>query len=87
MSAKMLLYKQINNLDPKLVLKKLKELLKEDMPAGDATTDSVVLKDSKGVFAIQARESMIFCGNPIIENIFSPLEFNLKHVLPKLQKK
>ena len=71
MSAKMLLYKQINKLDPKLVVKKLKQFLKEDMPAGDATTESVVLKDTKEVFAIQARESMIFCGNPIIENIFS----------------
>ena len=71
MSAKMLLYKQINKLDPKLVAKKLKQFLKEDMPAGDATTESVVLKDTKEVFAIQAREPMIFCGNPIIENIFS----------------
>ena len=67
----MLLYKQINKLDPKLVAKKLKQFLKEDIPAGDATTESVVLKDTKEVFAIQARESMIFCGNPIIENIFS----------------
>ena len=52
----MLLYKQINKLDPKLVAKKLKQFLKEDMPAGDATTESVVLKDTKEVFAIQARE-------------------------------
>ena len=72
MSSAKLLYKQINKLDPKQVSKKLKELLKEDVPAGDATTKNIVLIDTKEVFAIQPRESMIFCGNPIIENIFSP---------------
>ena len=72
MSSVKLLYKQINKLDPKQVSKKLKEFLKEDAPAGDATTNNIVLIDTKEVFAIQPRESMIFCGNPIIENIFSP---------------
>ena len=72
MSSAKLLYKQINKLDPKQVSKKLKEFLKEDVPAGDATTKNTVLIDTKEVFAIQPRESMIFCGNPIIENIFSP---------------
>jgi len=72
MSSAKLLYKQINKLDPKQVSKKLKEFLKEDVPAGDATTKNIVLIDTKEVFAIQPRESMIFCGNPIIENIFSP---------------
>ena len=72
MSSAKLLYKQINKLDPKQVSQKLKEFLKEDVPAGDATTKNIVLKDTKEVFAIQPRESMIFCGNPVIENIFSP---------------
>ena len=72
MSSAKLLYKQINKLDPKQVSKKLKEFLKEDVPAGDATTKNIVLIDTKEVFAIQPRESMIFCGNTIIENIFSP---------------
>ena len=72
MNSAKLLYKQINRLDPKLVSKKLKEFLKEDVPAGDATTKNVVLTDTKEVFAVQPRESIIFCGNPIIENIFSP---------------
>ena len=72
MSSARLLYKQINKLDPKQVSKKLKEFLKEDVPAGDATTKNIVLIDTKEVFVIQPRESMIFCGNPIIENIFSP---------------
>ena len=67
----MLLYKQINRLDPKEVSKKLELFLKEDIPAGDATTDNVVLADTKEVFAIKSREPMVFCGNPIIENIFS----------------
>ena len=39
MSTAKLLYKQINKLDPKQVSKKLKEFLKEDVPAGDATTE------------------------------------------------
>ena len=72
MNSAKLLYKQINKLDPKQVSKKLKEFLKEDVPVGDATTKNIVLIDTKEVFAIQPRESMIFCGNPIIENIFSP---------------
>ena len=67
----MLLYKQINKLDPKQVSKKLELFLKEDIPAGDATTDNVVPADTKEVFAITSREPMVFCGNPIIENIFS----------------
>ena len=67
----MLLYKQINKLDPKQVSKNLELFLKEDIPAGDATTDNVVPADTKEVFAITSREPMVFCGNPIIENIFS----------------
>ena len=65
----MLLYKQINKLDPKQV-SKLELFLKEDIPAGDATTDNVVPADTKEVFAITSREPLV-CGNPIIENIFS----------------
>ena len=65
-----LLYKQIDKLDPKQVSKKLAMFLKEDVPAGDATTDNVVLKDTQEVFIIKSREPMVFCGNPIIKNIF-----------------
>ena len=71
MSTETLLYKQINKLDPKQVSKKLELFLKEDIPVGDVTTDNVVLADTKEVFAITSREPMVFCGNPIIENIFS----------------
>ena len=67
-----LLYKQIDRLDPKQVSKKLEVFLKEDLPAGDITTENVVLTDTEEVFAIKSREAMVFCGNPIIENIFSP---------------
>jgi len=85
MNTAKLLYKQINKLDPKQVSKKLKELLKEDIPTGDATTKNVVLIDTKEVFAIQAREPMIFCGNPIIENIFSP-KIKIKKMVKDGQK-
>ena len=71
MSTKKLLYKQIKSLDPQQVSKKLEVFLKEDLPSGDATTENVVLVDIKEAFAIKAREQMVFCGNPIIENIFS----------------
>ena len=71
MSTK-LLYKQIEKLDPKEVSKKLELFLKEDVPAGDATTENVVLTDTEEVFVVKSREPMVFCGNPIIENIFSP---------------
>ena len=72
MSTKTLLYKQIKSLDPKRVSKKLEVFLKEDIPSGDATTENVVLIDTEESFAIKSREPMVFCGNPIIENIFSP---------------
>tara|TARA_A100001011_G_C14305735_1_gene843015 strand:- start:504 stop:1376 length:873 start_codon:yes stop_codon:yes gene_type:complete len=72
MSTQKLLYKQIKSLDPQRVSKKLKVLLKEDIPSGDATTENVVLVDTEEAFAIKSREPMVFCGNPIIENIFSP---------------
>ena len=67
----MLLYKQINKLDSRWVSKKLKSLLEEDLPDGDATTENVILTDTKEAFVIKSREPMVFCGNPIIENIFS----------------
>ena len=70
MSTK-LLYRQIEKLDPKQVSKKLELFLKEDVPAGDATTENVVLADTEEVFVVKSREPMVFCGNPIIENIFS----------------
>ena len=70
MSTK-LLYRQIEKLDPKQVSKKLELFLKEDAPAGDATTENVVLADTEEVFVVKSREPMVFCGNPIIENIFS----------------
>ena len=66
-----LLYKQVDKLDPQQVSKKLEIFLKEDIPAGDATTENVVLTDTEEVFVIKSREPMVFCGNPIIENIFS----------------
>ena len=67
----MLLYKQINKLDSRWVSKKLKSLLEEDLPDGDATTENVILTDTKEAFVIKSREPMVFCGNPIIDNIFS----------------
>ena len=67
-----LLYKQVDMLDPQQVSKKLELFLKEDIPAGDATTENVVLTDTEEVFVVKSREPMVFCGNPIIENIFSP---------------
>ena len=67
----MLLYKQINKINKNIVKKTLSRLLKEDSPAGDPTTLSVISKKEKGKYVIRTREEIIFCGSLIIKNAFS----------------
>jgi nicotinate-nucleotide pyrophosphorylase (carboxylating) len=56
----------------KTTLKKtLNNLLKEDIPKGDPTTQIVISKNQKGKYILKSRETMVFCGGPIIKNAFS----------------
>ncbi len=67
----MLLYKQINKINKDFVKKTLSKLLKEDIPAGDLTTLTVIPKTDKGKYVVRTREEIVFCGSTILKNIFS----------------
>jgi len=67
----MLLYKQIKTLSPSFIKKKIKEFLKEDIPNQDYTSEHFVSKTHQGKFTLQSRESMVFCGEHVIKNIFN----------------
>ena len=67
----MLLYNQITSLDSKELKKTISQLLKEDTPKGDPTTQNIISFNQTGEYVFRARENMIFCGGPIIKNAFS----------------
>ena len=67
----MLLYNQITSLDPKKLKKIMSQLLKEDIPKGDLTTQNIISFNQTGEYVFRARDNMIFCGGPIIQNTFS----------------
>ena len=67
----MLLYNQITSLDSKKLKKTISQLLKEDTPKGDPTTQNIISFNQTGEYVFRARENMIFCGGPIIKNAFS----------------
>ncbi len=67
----MLLYNQITSLDSKKLKKIMSQLLKEDIPKGDPTTQNIISFNQTGEYVFRARENIIFCGGPIIQNTFS----------------
>ena len=67
----MLLYRQTKTIQKHQIKKMLKSFLKEDAAENDITTLSCIEKTKQGVATLNAREDMIFCGEPIISNIFS----------------
>ena len=67
----MLLYNQITSLDSKKLKKIMSQLLKEDIPKGDLTTQNIISFNQTGEYVFRARDNMIFCGGPIIQNTFS----------------
>jgi len=67
----MLLYKQITSLDSTKLKKTMDKLLKEDIPNGDVTTQSIISLNQTGEYVFRAREKIVFCGGPIIQNAFS----------------
>jgi len=67
----MILYKQITSLDKTKLRKTMTALLKEDVPGGDPTTQAVILKNQTGTYVFRSRETMVFCGGPIIQSTFS----------------
>ena len=74
----MLLYNQITSLNKTTIQKLFNKLLKEDIPEGDPTTETLISKNQRGQYVLRSRETMIFCGGPIIKNAFSKgVETNL----------
>ena len=71
----MLLYNQIKSLNTATTQKILNKLLKDDIPNGDPTTEIIISKNQTGKYVLRSRETMIFCGGPIIKNAFSDLVF------------
>ena len=69
----MLLYKQIKTIKKEEVRTRLKFFLIEDKAKQDATTTICVPEEVKGRAILRAREKMVFCGEPVISNIFSNL--------------
>ena len=67
----MLLYKQITSLNNTYIKKRLSLFLDEDIPTKDHTTETVILNNEKRKYVFRSRESMVFCGAPIIKNAFS----------------
>ena len=67
----MLLYNQITTLDPKPLKQLMSRLFEEDIPNGDPTTNTIIKPNQEGTYVFRARETMIFCGGPIIQNTLS----------------
>ena len=67
----MLLYQQIKKISPKEAKPLLENFLKEDGANKDITSNMLINKKKTGAVSINAREEMVFCGTPIIQNIFS----------------
>ena len=46
----------------------------EDLGRGDTTTDSCVPHDAVGRATMDAREDLVFCGAPLVEEVFAQLD-------------
>lgn len=66
-----LLYGLAMNLIKKELNKIVKLALEEDVGKGDITSSLTIPRDKKGSFAFVARETLVVCGIPILETIFS----------------
>ena len=76
----MLLYKQITKIEKTQLSKDLKFFLKEDIPNVDLTTEHTISPNSHCTAILAAREKMVFCGQDIINNIFSKKIKIINHV-------
>jgi nicotinate-nucleotide pyrophosphorylase (carboxylating) len=56
----------------------IKAALKEDMPTGDITTESLAVKPRQGEAVLKAKSDLVLSGNPIFEQAIQFLEPNAK---------
>ena len=64
-------YTQIKSLPNKYIIKKVKSFLNEDMPTIDITTELFDNKNQIKCYKIQAKETMVVCGTPVISHCFT----------------
>lgn len=56
----------------------IKAALKEDMPSGDVTTESLAVKPRSGEAVLKAKADLVLSGNPVFEQTIQFLEPNAK---------
>lgn len=56
----------------------IKAALREDMPSGDITTESLAAKPRQGEAVLKAKSDLVLSGNPIFEQAIQFLEPNAK---------
>ena len=61
---------------------RLRDALKEDIGAGDITSNLLISQNTLGKAVILARESGIFCGAPVLSCLFHFADPNLKMKFP-----
>ncbi len=67
-----------NLIDFKHLEKFIKEALKEDIGAGDITTNAIISDKETAAGKVIAKEDLILCGLDIVKNIFSYLDKNIE---------
>lgn len=56
----------------------IKAALKEDMPSGDVTTESLAVKPRQGEAVLKAKSDLVLSGSPVFEQTLQFLEPNVK---------
>lgn len=56
----------------------IKAALKEDMPSGDVTTESLAVKPRQGEAVLKAKADLVLSGSPVFEQALQLLEPNVK---------
>tara|TARA_B100001250_G_C19783112_1_gene782827 strand:- start:682 stop:1545 length:864 start_codon:yes stop_codon:yes gene_type:complete len=64
-------YKEISELPKKYIREQIARFLKEDIPKKDITTDLFDNKKQKKQYVIIAKQKMVLCGAPIINECFN----------------
>lgn len=61
-------------LEPPVIRELVSRCLIEDLGRGDTTTDACVPHDATGRATVAAREDLVFCGAPLVEEVFAQLD-------------
>ena len=65
------------SLDPRACLEAVRVALQEDLGSGDITTAAVVAEDALGLGLVLAREPLVVCGLPVMEEVFRQVDAEL----------